>query len=157
MGTRSLTHVKDDVWEDGETPQTILTIYRQMDGYPSGHGKDLADFLSGFAVVNGFGGGEPRKAANGMGCLAAQLVKELKDGIGSIYVYRPDASDCGEEYVYTVYRDGTRRSGGGVNLKVEDIHGGWADHPRTTRVLFDGPVEEFDAAKAEAARDEGDN
>jgi hypothetical protein len=38
MSTRSLTHVKD------EAGRTLVTFYRQGDGYPTGHGKDLADF-----------------------------------------------------------------------------------------------------------------
>ena len=38
MGTRSLTFVYED-----KTP--ILNMYRQFDGYPSGHGQELADFL----------------------------------------------------------------------------------------------------------------
>ena len=39
MGTRSLTFVYD---EDG---RKIINMYRQYDGYPSGHGKDLAESL----------------------------------------------------------------------------------------------------------------
>ncbi len=100
MSTRSLTHVHDD---DG---QTILTLYKQHDGYPSGWGKDLAKFLTGFHIVNGLRCGldAPKKIANGMGCLAAQLVAAVKDEPGQFYIYRADASDCGEEYVYHVYR-----------------------------------------------------
>lgn len=109
MGTRSLTHVYDD---DGKT--ILLTMYRQMDGYPSGLGQELVDFLFGkrskngtyknpMVVVNGFGSGTPKKAANGMGCLAALLVSRLKgDQIGSVYIYPPGSTDCGEEYVYSI-------------------------------------------------------
>lgn len=49
MGTRSLTFVYD---EDDKTP--IVNMYRQFDGYPSGHGADLADFLLPLRLVNGF-------------------------------------------------------------------------------------------------------
>lgn len=94
MGTRSLTHVK----QDGET---ILTMYRQYDGYLAGHGADLAEFLSDFKIVNGFGERVP-KLANGMGCLAAQIVANFKKGVGDFYLYKPGTSDVGEEYVYTV-------------------------------------------------------
>lgn len=137
MGTRSLTHIKDDVWED-ETPKTVVTIYRQMDGYPSGLGQELAEFLDGFTVVNGFGLNPPEKIANGMGCLAAQVVAHLKDGVGSVYLYPPDSEDCGEEYVYTIYRPGTKNSGAGPMLRCEDVRGGYGDKPRTLEVLFDG-------------------
>ncbi len=39
MGTRSLTYVYD------ETGKVIIKMYLQFDGYPSGHGLDLAKFL----------------------------------------------------------------------------------------------------------------
>ena len=37
MGTRSLTFVYDE----NNTP--VLNMYRQFDGYPSGHGAELAE------------------------------------------------------------------------------------------------------------------
>jgi hypothetical protein len=51
-----------------------------MDGYPDGHGQELADFLDGFKIVNGIST-EDRdfpKVANGMGCLAAQVIAHFK-------------------------------------------------------------------------------
>jgi len=153
MGTRSLTHVKSDVWDEDETPKTLVTIYRQMDGYPSGLGEEMAEFLRGRIVVNGFGGGTPEKASNGMGCLAASLVGALKDGIGSVYLYPPDSKDCGEEYVYTISMDGARGAGT-LNFKVEIVEGGYGKKRRNLVTLFDGRPEDFDAAVAEAARPE---
>ena len=47
MGTRSLTKIYN------EENKILITMYRQMDGYPSGHGVELTDFLDGFQVVNG--------------------------------------------------------------------------------------------------------
>ena len=41
MGTRSLTTFIDD-----HTKEEIVVMYRHYDGYPSGHGKDLIDFLN---------------------------------------------------------------------------------------------------------------
>ena len=68
MGTRSLTFVYE-----GEKP--IVNMYRQFDGYPSGHGAELAEFLTSFdEVVNGLPVGDNRRLANGMGCLAAQMI-----------------------------------------------------------------------------------
>jgi hypothetical protein len=96
MGTRSLTHIKQD-------NKTILTIYRQYDGYPDGMGLDLAKFLVNIQVVNGFGPDmEAGSYANGMGCLAAQLVAHLKTGIGNVYIMTPDTSDVWEEYTYKI-------------------------------------------------------
>lgn len=100
MGTRSLIHFKD-----GE--DTICTVYRQFDGYPEGRGKELAEFLAGVTMRNGFGMGDTaRTHANGMGCLAAQwIVFEKDDQLGNVYIYKPDSSDCWEEYTYTVSYD----------------------------------------------------
>ena len=41
MGTRSLTYIKSEY----NTEDNIVCIYRQFDGYPSGHGIELANFL----------------------------------------------------------------------------------------------------------------
>ena len=50
MGTRSLTVVRDT-----EGAKDICVLYRQMDGYPTGHGAELKEFLVPFTVVNGIG------------------------------------------------------------------------------------------------------
>lgn len=96
MGTRSLTRVKD------ENGQTILTMYRQMDGYPEGHGAELVSFLEGMEITNGISlsGNQPEKSANGIECLAAQLVAHFKLGIGGFYLYPENAGD--EEYNYVI-------------------------------------------------------
>ncbi len=98
MGTRNLTHIRD-------TEGTLVTLYRQYDGYPSGWGVMLAEFLQDFVVVNGIRVGDDRKIANGIGCLAAQIIANFKDGAGGMYVHPVDSEDCGEEYVYVVYHD----------------------------------------------------
>ena len=97
MGTLSLTFVYD-----GEKP--VINMYRQFDGYPSGHGVDLAEFLDGFEVVNGYGKVKP-KLANGMGCLAAQMVAHFKNGVGGFYIYSVTDTDCWQDYEYHVYED----------------------------------------------------
>lgn len=103
MGTRSLTKVYND---EGKP---ICTIYRHMDGYPSGHGQVLADWLAQKVIVNGIGSTWPGKdegkqPANGMGDLAAQLVCYLKSDseIGGIYLYQPNIGDLGQDYSYHV-------------------------------------------------------
>lgn len=94
MGTRSMTIVMDDDKE-------LCRIYRQYDGYPSGHGLDLAE-LCKVKIVNGFSP-DAKAQANGMGCLAAQIVKGLKDGVGGIYL-EPTGGEVNDwcEYVYIV-------------------------------------------------------
>ena len=100
MGTRALVRVFD---EDKE----IVCIYRQFDGYPEALGKEVRDFCESKQVVNGIRGDmDETKIANGMGCLAAQLVAQLKlaraPRLGSVYLMAPGTEDVGEEYVYDV-------------------------------------------------------
>jgi hypothetical protein len=98
MGTRSLTYVYDD-----KIP--VVCMYRQFDGYPSGHGSELARFLNGFEIVNGYGVVKP-KLANGMSCLAAQMIAFFKVGVGGFYLEPVElGQDCGQDYEYHVYRD----------------------------------------------------
>lgn len=97
MGTRSITRVQ-------ENGKTLLAVYRQYDGYLSGHGNDLAEFLADRTVVNGIRIGTERQVFNGPGCLAAQLVAFLKkdeyNKAGSIYIVPADSDS--EEYDYNI-------------------------------------------------------
>ena len=106
MGTRSLTFVFES-YKDGDVP--ILCLYRQYDGYPEGHGAELAQFLSGFTVVNGLGAKTDRKIANGVGCLAAQMVAHFKTEAGQFYIHAPiEGRDDGQDYEYHVYQNKVR-------------------------------------------------
>ena len=136
MGTRSLTYIEESYGENREKKQNILCMYRQYDGYLSGHGAELAEFLQDFNVVNGYNSGTPERSANGMGCLAAQLIAHFKDGIGNIYIHEPNESDCGEEYTYTVYEED-----GKVRVRAYDV---WAK-----KIIFDGTPKQM-LALAEA-------
>jgi hypothetical protein len=98
-------------------------MYGQFDGYPSGHGVDLAEFLDGFEVVNGYGKVKP-KLANGMGCLAAQMVAHFKNDVGGFYIYSVTDTDCWQDYEYHVYED---------KVVVKD----------STEVIFSGDWTEF--------------
>ena len=136
MGTRSLTYIEESYGENREKKQNILCMYRQYDGYLSGHGAELAEFLQDFNVVNGYNSGTPERSANGMGCLAAQLIAHFKDGIGNIYIHEPNDSDCGEEYTYTIYEED-----GKVRVRAYDV---WAK-----KIIFDGTPKQM-LALAEA-------
>lgn len=97
MGTRSITLVYDN-------DLAIINLYRQYDGYPEGHGRELGVFLNSFdAITSGIRIGDERKTANGMGCLAAQMVAYFKKEVGYFYLMHPDQRDVGEEYVYHVF------------------------------------------------------
>ena len=103
MGTRCLTFVYDDSSTDDGSAEAIMCIYRQFDGYPSGHGHELAQFLNSKTLVNGYGK-QNSMEANGMSCLAAQLVVQLKHGVGGIYIYAPMVGrDHWQDYEYHVY------------------------------------------------------
>jgi hypothetical protein len=125
MGTRSLTYVYEGKKEDWVLP--FVCMYRQFDGYPAGHGAELADFLNGGKIVNGIPGGSNVRLFNGMGCLAAQLVANFKDGAGGIYLYPARLKqDCWQEYEYHVWED---------TVRVTD----------TNDILFEGSWEDFEA------------
>ena len=110
MGTRSLTVVK----EDGKD---VCVLYRQMDGYPSGHGVELCIFLKGMRITNGISG-DSTNTANGMGCLAAQMVYHFKDGIGQFYLYPSGTRDVWEEYIYIV-----ENKNGAPYVSIYDTYG----------------------------------
>ena len=142
MGTRSLTFVYDGYKnEAGERVYSpIINLYRQYDGYPSGHGAELAEFLSPFNVGNGLGG-DSTNYANGMGCLAAQLVAHFKDGAGQFYLEPVTATECGQDYEYHIYQNEegelcvriTNRGCNMFGLTMSD----------TNESLFDGPILRF--------------
>jgi hypothetical protein len=94
MGTRSITKFIEEGKE-------ICVLYRQFDGYPEGHGKELAEFLQNMPIVNGYGD-DTIKQANGVGCLAAQVVSHFKTKVGGFYLYPPKTHDIGEEFIYSV-------------------------------------------------------
>ena len=100
MGTRCLTVFKED---DGTE---IAVLYRQMDGYPDGHGQELTDFLKDHHISNGIGPNETDADFNGMNCLAASVIAHFKNGIGMFYLYPAGTRDCGEEFIYTVTNKG---------------------------------------------------
>jgi len=129
MGTRSLTKVIN-TWEDeaGKKQRRPITcMYRQFDGYLDGHGHDLAEWLSGYTIVNGIPMDKSEPIFNGMDCLAAQMYVHFKansckdDGTpvsspGGIYCMHPDSEDCWEEYLYEI-SEGDE----GILLTVYDI------------------------------------
>ena len=146
MGTRSLTHViatyKDSNNKKSKT--TLLTMYRQFDGYLSGMGADLVEFLKGSRVVNGLGMDDinSKRVFNGAGCLAAQLVAHFKQGAGGFYIEPPNAKNCGEEYTYDIEVDYDTSE---VTLRCYEI--GYMnkknEYVNKKRILFEGKAEAF--------------
>jgi hypothetical protein len=120
MGTRSTTKFYSEV--------VLLSVYQQWDGYINGVGHDLARWLSDKKVINGYGMQTREEGyANGMGCLAAQYVADMKGGIGGFYLTTPTDR---QEYNYQV-----RYADGQFNIKVKR----WDSN----RAIFDGTPQEL--------------
>lgn len=132
MGTRSLTVIAD---EEGKE---ICVMYRQFDGYPTGHGQELAEFLCGKRMVDGMRD-HNHNQFNGAACMAASIVAHFKEGPGGIYLHPAGTSDCWEDYIYTVRSQGVGRP---VRLTVTPSFGGGED-------IFDGPADAFDGKEVE--------
>jgi hypothetical protein len=133
MGTRSITRIQ----KDGET---LVAVYRQFDGYISGQGRDLANILKDRKIVNGIQFGTQSQVFNGVGCLAANIICEMKrednGDAGGVYIHPVDADD--EEYVYNV----------NVKTKEGDWSYAYEDYPTVTVIrwgeeVFNGTSLEF--------------
>lgn len=125
MGTRAVINIKDDAKDSN----TIVSIYTQFDGYPSGIGKDIKT-IGNMEIINGISGQKSKTHANGMGCYAAQLISMLKSevGIGTIYIVPVDQR---EEYNYTIWNED-----GVVYIECEYYNG----------MLYSGPLVDFDTS-----------
>ena len=139
MGTRSLTHFierytepqKDKRRKPKVKDTEVVVMYRQYDGYPSGHGTELAEFLSKGRLVNGISAVEPELVFNGMGCLAAQVIANFKQGAGGIYLHSAGTTDCWQEYDYYVIGNEDTKE---LTLKCVNSRG---------KVIFEGTPKEF--------------
>ncbi len=89
-----------------EPENKIVAIYNQNDGYPSGLGWDIVQYLHGKKIINGIEENDDwNNSFNGMGCLAASLIANLKTNIGGIYIVKEN--DDWAEYIYKIYlKDG---------------------------------------------------
>lgn len=138
MGTRSLTTFidtyegKNKKGEAVTKKSKIVTMYRQYDGYPDGHGLQLAEFLAGGKMVNGISCNENELVFNGMGCLAAQAIVHFKEGPGGFYLHRGGTINCWEEYRYEVIDNGPSKD---VTLRCYDVYG--------RKWIFEGTPKEF--------------
>ena len=134
MGTRSNTIIYD-----GDVQ--ILNLYRQHDGYLSGHGIDLLEFLEPMTIVNGFTMGLTN-IANGAGCLAAQMVAHFKVGVGGFYINSPMVEGLYEnDYTYTI-KVGRQLGGGNISITVH----AYEDQ------IFEGSIQSFKEFVAEEVK-----
>tara|TARA_R100001126_G_C4839730_1_gene156257 strand:+ start:551 stop:964 length:414 start_codon:yes stop_codon:yes gene_type:complete len=107
MATRAMISIakrEEGVSFSEEPNKTIVDIYHHWDGYPEGLGVTLASYLDGKKVTNGLSDRNDHSVFNGMGCLAASLVAELKDGPGDVYI-EPRNSHGWIDYQYYIWGD----------------------------------------------------
>lgn len=133
MGTRSHTNFID---VNNNANDLVCTIYQQYDGYVAYLGKNIAEFLSGKEIVNGYSGLDVTQA-NGIGCLIAQYIAKFKDGIGNLYVIKPKESNLAIggwlEYVYNIYVHEEKQ--GAEQYRIEVIS--------RSGKIFDGNLKEY--------------
>jgi len=134
MGTRSLTYIYD---EQGDR---IINLYRQFDGYPTGHGAELSEFLNSGRVVNGLDGIGKERQFNGAGCMSAQLVAHFKGPAGQFYLYPTSVEDCGQDFEYHVYTDGEE-----IEIKIMDCGCNMFGMTQSDKhdVIFTGNLKQF--------------
>ena len=103
MGTRSLTKFYDTC---NSTRTPLVTVYRQMDGYPSGHGLELAKFLKSKRIVNGLGG-DDTGVANGTGFPSTGVWYTYDENYVYLHINKGDTifgfSAVGTNIVLTTY------------------------------------------------------
>ena len=108
MATRatiSIARREEGVSFSEKPNKTIVDIYHHYDGYPEGLGVTLASYLDGKSITNGLGSRDDYDYFNGLGCLAASLVAELKDGPGNVYIEDKDQPHGWLDYKYYVWGD----------------------------------------------------
>ena len=108
MATRAMISIakrEEGVSFSIEPYKTIVDIYHHWDGYPEGLGVTLASYLNNMKIVNGISSKDNESYLfNGVGCMAASIVAELKDGPGDVYI-EPRDSHGWIEYQYYVWGD----------------------------------------------------
>lgn len=91
-----------------ERGKPILNMYRTSEGYLNEHGAELKKHFGDVKIINGISTKiDNSKNANGMECLAAQIVAHFKKGIGDVYLHEvvnenKILKDC-SYYTYILY------------------------------------------------------
>ena len=108
MATRATVSIakREEGVSFSEKPnKTIVDIYHHYDGYPEGLGVTLASYLDDMKITNGISSkDDPEYVFAGLGCLAASIVAELKDGPGDVYI-EPRNSHGWIDYHYYIWGD----------------------------------------------------
>ena len=128
MGTRATINIarREEGVSFSEIPEKVMvSIYNHYDGYPEGLGVTLANYLEGTKIVNGLGKNN-EDVFNGLGCMAASIIAELKEEAGNIYIEDPERPSGWIDYEYYIWGDT------GKDIWVSIFHG------RTHECIFVG-------------------
>ena len=108
MGTRATISIakREEGVSFSEKPDKVLvSIYHHFDGYPEYLGVTLANYLEDKKIVNGLGGDRNAPVFNGIACMAASIIAELKDEPGNVYIEDPDRKHGWLDYEYFIWAD----------------------------------------------------
>lgn len=130
MSTHSLTILND---EDGVE---IVVMYVHHDGYPSGYGQWLADFLKDGSID-----------CHEMDEVAAKVVANFADK--STRLFPAGSRDAGEAFTYHVFRQSLAATGVNQPPKYRMMLKVIATHPEGA-TIFEGPPADYDGKKVEA-------
>lgn len=160
MGTRSTTYILD------ENSHVLVCLYAQYNGYIEGVGKNIADILScKVSMPDDFKSTDLTPngteidvlANNGMDCLAASLVKFMKEKPLGVYLYpmprvvglsfyveraevvsglAEHARNNGSDYMYIIYLSKTTQL---PNIMCYYLH----ESDMSAGVQYDGPAYEL--------------
>lgn len=97
----------------------LINIYQHYDGYIDGVGHELAEWLYKKTLVNGLPLNYDQNMANGIGCLAAQFIRDFKEEPGGLYITSLD--NTSDEYHYEVVINDSFRNAVPVNAVTEII------------------------------------
>ena len=65
----------------------------------------LANYLEGKKIVNGLSADRDAPVFNGLGCMAASIIAELKEEAGNVYIEDPERPSGWIDYEYYIWGD----------------------------------------------------
>ena len=105
MATRATIHIakrEEGVSFSAKPDKKLVSIYHHWDGYPEYLGVTLASYLEDKKITNGLSRGD-RYCFNGLGCMAASIIAELKDEPGNVYIEDPSRPHGWIDYEYYIW------------------------------------------------------
>ena len=108
MGTRatiSIARREEGVSFSEKPDKVMVSIYQHYDGYPEGLGVTLASYLDDKKITNGLPVDRNTPVFNGLGCMAASIIAELKEEAGNVYIEDPERKHGWIEYEYYIWGD----------------------------------------------------